>query len=123
MIVYVFAQLVIFVAALVAAIEISRAYLSLIYLHWLTRISAKVFFVCCAIFHLGLALGSVHGWLMDTVGLVQAISIVAFLILLAQDVTTALHNLRVAFKLVQERYGADGDRMIAAVTMALRQGK
>lgn len=123
MIIYTFAQLVIFVASLVAAIEISRAYLALIHLHWQTRVFAKTFFVCCAIFHLGLALDSTHGWFIDTIGLVQAVSIVMFLVLLALDLNTALRNLRRAFKLIQAEYESDGDRMIAAVTMALRQGR
>lgn len=120
---YITAHFIIFVAALVGALEISRAYLALIHLHWQTRASAKIFFVGCALVHLGLALGKSDALFFQIVSGIQAVSIVAFLILLAWDLNAALRNLRRAFQLIQDEYGADGDRMIATVTTALRKGK
>lgn len=115
-------QFIIFIAALIAAVEVSRGYLALIKLRMQTRVSAKAFFICCALTHLGLALHKSDDLFFQIVGYLQAVSIVAFLIYLATDLRAALSNLRQAFKVIQLEHGETGDRIIAAIIAALRKG-
>ncbi|MDB5280851.1 MAG: hypothetical protein JWR61_5806 [Ferruginibacter sp.] len=116
-------HLVIFLASLIGAFEVPRSFNALIRLQWKTRISAKVFFVTCGLTHLGLALNLEHSPFFTITDHMQAVSLVVFLVLLSYDLTRALRMIRLAFKAVQSEHGADGDRMIATVTTALRRGK
>jgi hypothetical protein len=117
-----FAHLVIFLASLIGAFEVSRSFNALIRLQWKTRISAKVFFITCGLTHLGLALGVGDSTFFVITDHLQAVGLVSFLLLLSYDLTGALRLLRLVFKAVQSEYGADGDRMIATVIAALRRG-
>ena len=113
------AHVITFAACLVAALEVSRSFVALIHLRWVTRIAAKVFFVATGVHHLALALDS----RFPLVVYVQTAGLVFFLILLWQDISRSLRRLRLAFLAVHAKYGDDGDTMIATVTYALQRGK
>src|SRR3954452_19435002 len=112
---HIVAHTIIFLACLAGAIEVSRSFVALIHLRWRTRIAAKTFFVACGIANLGLALES-DGVLWTITDWIQAVALVAFLILLAQDLFRALRRVQLAFKAIHAKYGDDGDTMIATVT-------
>ena len=120
---HIVAHTVIFVACLVGALEVSRSFLAIIHLRWITRISAKVFFVTCGLTHLGLALDKSDALLFTLTDYLQAIGLVAFLVFLVQDLFLALRRVQMAFRAIHSKYGQDGDRMIATITLALQQGK
>lgn len=120
---HIFAHLVIFTCGLVAAFEVSRSFNALIKMRWRTRIAAKLFFIGVALTHLAIAVEREDSLFFILTDVVQAVSLVTFLILLYLDLMAALRNLRLAFKAIQLEYDGDGDRMIATVTTALRRGR
>lgn len=120
---HIIAHTLIFIACLAAALEVSRSFVALISLRWRTRIAAKTFFVTCGLTHLGLALDKQDALFFTITDFIQAIGLILFLVLLAQDVFRALRRLRLAFQAIEAAYGEDGDGMIATVTLALQRGK
>jgi hypothetical protein len=120
---HIVAHTIIFIACLVGALEVSRSFVALIHLRWRTRIAAKVFFITCGLTHLGLALEKNDALLFTLSDYLQALSLVAFLVLLVQDLFIALRRLQMAFRAIHSKYGKDGDRMIATITLALQQGE
>lgn len=120
---HIVAHTIIFVACLVGALEVSRSFLAVFHLRWRTRIAAKTFFITCGLTHLGLALGKGGSLFFTISDSLQAVALVAFLTLLAQDLFTALRRLQMAFRAIHSKYGSDGDKMIATVALALQRGK
>lgn len=116
------AQIVIFIACMVAFLRVPQSFHALIFLRKITLWSGAIFFLSDGILNLGLALGREDGFVVTLAEIVQAVSIVMFLIWLSKDLLRALRRLRSAFQAIENEYDKDGDRMIATVTIAL-QGK
>jgi hypothetical protein len=118
---HVFAHIIIFLAYLGATIYVPGVMRSLFYVRPLTLIAGGGFFLFCGLTHLALALDKQDALLFEITDHLQAVAIVAFLILIAIDLTTALRRLRQAFKLIHDEQGEGGDRAISLVTMALQR--
>jgi hypothetical protein len=119
---HIVAHTIIFIACLIGALEISRSFVALIHLQWKTRITAKVFFVTCGLTHVGMALDKSNAVFFTLSDYLQAIALVGFLALLVRDLLRALRRVQMAFQAIHSKYGKDGDRMIATITLALQQG-
>lgn len=117
---HIIAHSVIFIAYLVAVFRVPPSFAALIQLRLPTIVAGAGFFLFCGLTHLGLSLNKEDALLFYITDHLQAVSIVAFLVLLSQDISRALSRLRLAFKVIRQAYGADGEKMIATVTAALQ---
>lgn len=105
------------------AFQLPSSYRAVFGLHRATHLTGFTSSALLSFGFLGNAFDQRHtlAWVISDGILV--VSTVAFLFLLFWDVNTALKNLRLAFKAIQAEFGADGNRMIALVTAALRRGR
>lgn len=114
---------ILFVAYLAAVFYVPSAFRALIRLNLSTILFGASFLFFSGLTYLALATGHEDSTLFVVSDYLQVVSIVGFLFCLAHDLQTALRNLRLAFRAIQAEFGADGNRMIALVTQALRRGR
>lgn len=115
------AHIIVFVACLIGAIEVSRSYAALIHLRWRTRISAKVFFASVGVLNLLLALNEHTSAFFSVLVCLQAVALLVFLVSLFLDLMRALSRVRAAFRAIQLKHGHTGDEIIATVLTALQR--
>jgi len=115
-----FILVVVFVARM---FRLPASFNALIGLHRWTQVAGLLSSLLLAVGFFGSAIGERDALVFLITDWGIAVSSVAFLIGLAMDVNASLKNLRIAFKLAQDEFGSDGDRMIALVTQALRRGR
>lgn len=117
------AHVVITLAYLAALARVPGAFRRLMYLRPATLGSGAAFFGLCAMTHLANALAVPYADVVHASDAAQAVAIVAFLMLLAGDLASAVRRLAGAFRAIARRHGPDVAADVAATITAALQNR
>ncbi len=118
--VHIVSHLVIFVGYILACLQVPPAFRSIIYIRPLTIVAGGGFFLTCGITHMSVALEVSDAWWAQLDAHAQAVFIISFLWLLAQDLASALKRLQAAFRhLFEELDDETAAKVVAVIKKSL----